>query len=456
MAVPARVNYQGSLESDGMPVTATVTMIFRIYTTSTGGTPLWEEEQDVAVADGIFHIALGTGLLNPAYGSLDSAVQGNDDLWLEVLIGGEVEPMIPRQPLASEPFAIRAGTVSDGVITQAKLADAAVTTAKLADGAVTTDKVSGGSGSGLDADLLDGNDATAFAAVVHHHDTLYYSKTQVDALVSDLQAQIDVLRGHSCTDDDGDGFYGQGECTTAIDCDDSIATIHPGAAEICGDAIDNNCDGQVDEGCVVDADDDGYDSTVDCDDTDPDIHPGALDICDELDNDCDGQYDEDCVPLVINEIDYDQPGTDMYDFVEIYNASDAAVDLGLAELVLINGSTMTPYLTIPLGTAGILPAYGYLVVGSPLMGSIPGALFLSLPTGDSLQNGPDGVQLVGQGVILDSVAYEGDVAGCTEGTVMAAIDIGEGTVGRVNGLDTNNNDVDFQHFVISTPGTANM
>ncbi len=33
------------------------------------------------------------------------------------------------------------------------------------------------------------------------------------------------------------------------DCDDTRATVHPGAPEICGNGIDDNCNGQVDENC---------------------------------------------------------------------------------------------------------------------------------------------------------------------------------------------------------------
>ena len=44
------------------------------------------------------------------------------------------------------------------------------------------------------------------------------------------------------SDDDGDGYT---EC--AGDCDDARAATHPGAAESC-DGLDNDCDGNVDEG----------------------------------------------------------------------------------------------------------------------------------------------------------------------------------------------------------------
>ena len=49
-------------------------------------------------------------------------------------------------------------------------------------------------------------------------------------------------------DNDGDGFTNaQG------DCNDNVSSISPGVLEICGDVIDNNCDGNIDEPEAVDA-----------------------------------------------------------------------------------------------------------------------------------------------------------------------------------------------------------
>jgi hypothetical protein len=92
---------------------------------------------------------------------------------------------------------------------------------------------------------------------------------------------------------DGDGFVGSyTDCIAAglsIDCNDSLATVNPGAEEVC-DGIDDNCDGAADD--LPDGDGDGFGACQDCDDDDGWVFPGAAEICDGLDNDCDGAVDQ--------------------------------------------------------------------------------------------------------------------------------------------------------------------
>ena len=38
--------------------------------------------------------------------------------------------------------------------------------------------------------------------------------------------------------------------STSGDCNDDAPTINPSAQEVCGDGIDNNCNGEIDEGCL--------------------------------------------------------------------------------------------------------------------------------------------------------------------------------------------------------------
>lgn len=132
--------YQGRLaDSAGTPITATVPMVFRLYSAGTSGVPLWEENwtgpNSVQVSDGLFNVMLGS--LNTIPQSL---VNNNGSLWLGITAGTDDE-MTPRIQLGSVPFAVQALTVPDGSIGTAKLETSAITTEKLANGSITQAKL---------------------------------------------------------------------------------------------------------------------------------------------------------------------------------------------------------------------------------------------------------------------------------------------------------------------------
>ena len=156
-------------------------------------------------------------------------------------------------------------------------------------------------------------------------------------------------------DDDGDAFY------WFQDCNDTNAMVYPGALEVLN-GIDDNCDGQWDEGFNAtdtdgdglsdfgefhifgtnisatdtdgdflddgrevlilltnplvkdnDTDMDGFYWFEDCNDTNSSIYPDALELLDGIDNNCDGEADE-----TFNGTDADADGLlDLVEFLEI-------------------------------------------------------------------------------------------------------------------------------------------
>ncbi len=154
------------------------------------------------------------------------------------------------------------------------------------------------------------------------------SCTQPDGYVGNCDDCNDSdpdLPTNYCLDADEDGYGDKnsdaklaceqpdGHVGNCDDCDDTDPLI-PGAEEICCNNKDDNCDGQVDEGCCevcenycFDTDGDGYgDPNItkeactqpdgyigncdDCDDSDSTVP--APEICNEKDDDCDGETDE--------------------------------------------------------------------------------------------------------------------------------------------------------------------
>ena len=114
---------------------------------------------------------------------------------------------------------------------------------------------------------------------------VFLINTSPSAAFGDISPVLTILLLDENSDGDGDGF-------TVIqgDCNDNNAEINPKASEICGDAIDQDCNGSDLSCSDVDFDGDGFtESQGDCNDTNKNIYPGAFDYCgDGIDQDCSG------------------------------------------------------------------------------------------------------------------------------------------------------------------------
>ena len=75
--------------------------------------------------------------------------------------------------------------------------------------------------------------------------------------------------------------------------------------------------------------------------------------------------------VVINEVDYDNVGNDTREFVELFNGTGAAVDLGNYAVAFVNGLDGTEYLRVALGGNCLAPGQ-YLVVMDPAVQPAPG------------------------------------------------------------------------------------
>ena len=140
MADSATVSYQGVLwNASGAPVPdGTYPMTFSIWDAASGGTKQWgyETHASVAIKNGLFSVYLGE---TAGLGTLFSTYSA---LWLEITAdtGSGPETYSPRAPLASVPYARHA----------------------------------------LNADTVDGQHASAFAAASHNHDGAAITSGTVD------------------------------------------------------------------------------------------------------------------------------------------------------------------------------------------------------------------------------------------------------------------------------------
>ncbi len=160
--IPRTIAYQGVLtdplgnpQADGQYV-----FTFRLYLSSSGGSPIWSEVKTLQLYEGLFYTALGDQT------SFGSSVTFDRQYWIGVQVASDPE-MTPRTPLTSVGYSLRtiradtatfalsapkapfvdsariAGTLPGGAVSTLLLSDKAVTTPKIADSAVTTDKIAG-------------------------------------------------------------------------------------------------------------------------------------------------------------------------------------------------------------------------------------------------------------------------------------------------------------------------
>jgi predicted extracellular nuclease len=194
---------------------------------------------------------------------------------------------------------------------------------------------------------------------------------------------------HPCgapADTDGDGILD--------DVDNCPYTPNPGQEDGDGDGVGDACDA-----CPADPENDADGDGV-CGDVDNcpyAYNPG------QEDSDGDGVGDA-CeivpTPVIINEVDSDTPGTDVLEFIELYDGGTGNTSLDGLAVVLYNGNGDVSYAAFDLDGYAT-DGDGYFLLGNTAVA--PDITFAS----NGLQNGADAVAL-----------YSGDATGFPNGTAV--------------------------------------
>ncbi len=278
-------------------------------------------------------------------------------------------------------------------------------------------------------------------------------------------------------------------CLVGDDCESLSCVANVCEAATCVDEVKNGGESDIDCGgpdcdpcpdggaCLMDLDCNSGVCTVDiC--TGATCFDGLLNG-EETEIDCGGPA---CAPcqlqtLILNEVDYDQSGDDLAEFIEVFNNTGAPVNLANIEVRLLNGSNKALYGTIKLAPGGMLAQGQYLVIAPAGFVVPPGTAFVPFAgPKDQLQNGaPDGLALVdvANKVVLDVLSYEGAITDAVlgapfvgptslvEGMALPANVADNNDPGRSlaripNGNDKNDAATDWASTTNGTPGAANQ
>jgi hypothetical protein len=166
--------------------------------------------------------------------------------------------------------------------------------------------------------------------------------------------------------------------------------------------------------------------------------------------------------LVINELDYDQPSTDVAEFLEIKNVGNVPFDLQNLTVLMVNGSNggAAIYQNITSTAWPTLAPGDYFVICGNAANT-PNCDHVGPVATNLIQNGvPDAIALVNNTTndTMDVLSYGGAVPGYSEGDPTTALDVnmveGRSLSRWPDGVDTDDNDTDFR-LGCSTPGEPN-
>lgn len=239
-SAPYFLSYQGRVtDGAGLPIGNSTPenrlVRFQIYSSATGGTAIYGEQQTATISGGEFSVLIGngqaiSGVSGPSNNTAIATIlsnMSNTSLYLGVSVaassGNFTSEISPRQQLVAGAFAFRskvaetvtsqgvtASMLATGAVTNDKIAANAVTSNKIAAGAVTVDSINNASitsakiaNSTINSSNIDGNSVGLWSV---SGSNISRNAGNVGIGISSPSAPLTVLPGSSTTPD-GNGIY---------------------------------------------------------------------------------------------------------------------------------------------------------------------------------------------------------------------------------------------------------